>query len=234
MKRSLKPEIRARYAGSVLRSRQLTGKEDGVILHFSHNGGSMRPFLRDLDLLEIIPYGDNKIDVGDVIAFMRRANEKHIVHRVVGVDPRGINTRGDNNPHEDPWLLDPTDITGKVVAVWRGHRERRVAGGLPGRIQATLARAGRPLDRSIGHIFRPFYNFLVERGIVRRLLPSSLKPRVVSYRSDSGRQLRLQYRRRIIGEFNSRSGQWSIRRPYRLLVDENALPSERDIASGPL
>ncbi|MCP3858125.1 MAG: hypothetical protein GY704_00590, partial [Phycisphaeraceae bacterium] len=81
----------------------------------AHTGSSMNPCLCELDLLEVVPYGNRPVKVGDVILFMPPGGDQPIVHRVVDVAPEGILTRGDNSLHKDPWRLTPGDITGRVL-----------------------------------------------------------------------------------------------------------------------
>ena len=65
----------------------------------------MNPTLKAGDGLTIIPYGNRKILVGDVVVFSRPEGNHNVVHRVVAADSEGIRTRGDNNINIDPLFV---------------------------------------------------------------------------------------------------------------------------------
>jgi len=88
------------------------------------------PTLFEADLLEIEQ--SSRIRVGDVILFVSKENL--VVHRIVGIAPEGISTRGDNNNDDDPGLVAPEEIVGIVVSAWRGQLRRRIYGGRIGQI----------------------------------------------------------------------------------------------------
>ena len=68
------------------------------------------------------------------------------------------------------------------------------------------------------------YHGLAETGVFRRLLPSSLRPRLVTFEARHQKYLKLLMGRRVVGQYDTRQEQWHIRRPFRLFVDEAALP----------
>jgi hypothetical protein len=51
-----------------------------------------------------------------------------------------------------------------------------------------------------------------------------LRPRVIEFERDGAREMQLVLGRRIIGRRSAGKAGWTIRRPYRILVDEQALP----------
>lgn len=63
--------------------------------------GPFFPFLHSGDLLEVEHLGC-EISRGDVIYFRSPDNERMIVHRVVDITAAGVQTRGDNNPSDNP------------------------------------------------------------------------------------------------------------------------------------
>jgi signal peptidase I len=93
--------------------------DDGM-LHVVYTGPSMNPTLRQPDLLIVVPYADRPVRPGDVIYCRSPEDGREVVHRVVCVVPDGIRTRGDNNPIDDPYLLQVADVAGRVVAARRG------------------------------------------------------------------------------------------------------------------
>ncbi len=198
-------------------------RRPGAPLFFAHRGSSMNPTLHESDLLEIVPYGDRAAQVGDVIALAPPDADHLVVHRVVRVMPEGVCTRGDNNAGEDGWRLESERVIGRVVAAWRGRRRRRIFGGWAGRLWGYALRGRRILGRAALALLRPVYHGLARSGIVRRLVPG-FKFRVLVFRAGERRWLRLMLGRRIVGEYVPSWRKWRFRRPFRLLVDEAALP----------
>jgi hypothetical protein len=199
-------------------------RRPGTPLFFAHRGSSMNPTLHESDLLEIVPYGGRVAQVGDVIAVAPPGGDYLVVHRVVRVTAEGVCTRGDNNADEDGWCLGPERVIGQVVAAWRGRRRRQIFGGRAGRLWGYALRGPRILGRAALALLHPVYHALARMGIVRALMPASLRPRVVIFGTGERARLRLLLGRRIVGEYVSRWRRWHFRRPFRLLVDEAVLP----------
>jgi len=191
----------------------------------SYAGSSMYPTLDATDLLEIAPCAGRAVRPGDVILFASPEGGCAVVHRVVRVTPQGIRTRGDNAAHDDDWLLQPSEVRGRVVAAWRGRRRRMIAGGRPGWVLGRLLNARLWMDRNLSRPARSLYRALACRGILARRLPASWRPRPVVFRTPGHSQLRLLLGQRVAGHYDSRRQRWVIRPLYRLLVDEAALPS---------
>jgi hypothetical protein len=187
-------------------------------------GLSMQPTLMEPDLLEIHPYGERPVRRGDVVCYRRSESRPVIVHRVVRVTPQGIRTRGDNNPEEDSPFLQPADICGRVVAVWRRQRRWRVAAGWPGQVAGWKARVARLLRRLAGALLADLYRALSRSGVVYRLTPARLRPRVVCFLAPHGTFLKLLLGKWAVGQYDFRERRWRIRPPFRLFVNETALP----------
>jgi hypothetical protein len=200
------------------------GRETGDVLLFAHRGSSMNPTLHESDLLEIAPYGEQTVRVGDVIVVAPPDGEHLVVHRVVRVAPEGVCTRGDNNPGNDGWCLRRDQVIGRAVAARRGRKRRRIRGGGTGRAWARLLYWRRSCNRAASALLRPVYRGLARSEIVRRLAPPFLRPRLIVFRAGEGSRLRLLLGRRIVGQYEAGGGRWRIRRPFRLFVDERALP----------
>ncbi|UCG42940.1 MAG: SynChlorMet cassette protein ScmC [candidate division WOR-3 bacterium] len=195
-----------------------------------YTGTSMDPSLREPDLLEVKPYSAERVRPGDVVCFKPPGTDRTIVHRVVGVGPDGIRTRGDNKiATDDPWVLRQGDIIGRVVAAQREGRRRAVHGGWKGRRSLLVRRGtllGRGIRRLVGSLPHALYDFVAGLGPFDRLLPSNLRPRLVRFRCYAARRqmsLKLLMGRQTIGRYVGRCDEWRIRRPFRLFVDEQAL-----------
>ncbi len=193
----------------------------------AYAGSSMHPTLREPEMLEVVPYGDRPVHVGDVALFLPPDAQQPLVHRVVRVTPAGIATLGDNNAREDAFLLPPENIQGRVVAAWRGQRRRTIAGGLRGRLTGRALRWGLGLCRGAAPVLHPLYQALSRRGWVARWLPPAFRPRVVVFHVRGQDQCQLLLGRRVIGRYEELAQQWRIQRPFHLLVDGKALPSRQ-------
>lgn len=187
-------------------------------------GSSMNPTLKPGVRLDVGAYHGQKILKGDVIVFIPPGGDSKIVHRVTSVNSDGIRTRGDNRNHEDDWVLRRENILGRVVATQRNNRRRRIFGGPLGRLFAVTVRVIRAIDSPVSYLLRPAYNELAKVGIFTRLLPAQMRPRVISLNRVAGKELQLLMGRRVIGRLLPGMTRWHISRPYRLFVDEEALP----------
>ncbi len=121
-------DAKAIASGSARARFKLRHEGLGIVGHCAYAGSSMSPTLCEGDLLEIVPRGERPVRTGDVILFLPPGGDQPVVHRVVRLTSQGIRTRGDSGTADDPWLLQPADILGQVVAAWRGERRRKIRG----------------------------------------------------------------------------------------------------------
>jgi len=187
-------------------------------------GESMRPLFRPGDRILFVPCRVEELRRGDVIIFLPPGKQERVVHRVVSNGPEGILTKGDANPCRDTGLLRQDDIVGRAVSVERGDRVIPVWGGLAGRLLAALICAFRKSDHVASHVLNPCYRGLARSGLFRALLPTALRPRVVTFERDGAREMQLVLGSRIIGRRPAGALAWTIRRPFRIFVDERVLP----------
>lgn len=187
-------------------------------------GNSMRPLFRPGDLIVFVPCRVEDVRKGDVIIFIPPGQKERVVHRVISTGPEGVRTQGDANPCRDAGELRQEDIVGRAVAVERAGRVIPVWGGRAGRLIACCIRAVRRADHLASYLLAPCYRVLARCGIFRAILPSALRPRVVMFERDGAREMQLVLGRRVIGRRPADTGTWTIRRPFRIFVDEQALP----------
>ena len=99
---------------------------------FRARGGSMRPFIRSGEIIEIAPINTKKIKSGDII-FYRASPNKLVTHRVIKrITENGeivFITKGDHSPTFDEYVYSD-DVLGKVVAVKKRGRIIRFDKGL--------------------------------------------------------------------------------------------------------
>jgi len=195
-----------------------------MLRDINYTGPSMNPTLKAGDGLFVVPYGDRKLRIGDVVVFRDPEGKYNIAHRVVAVDSRGVRTRGDNSINMDPWILSPDDIFGRVVSAKRENRSVTIHGGALGRIFAPIIWTIKKVNLSVSRILHPIYRWLAESGIFikfNRILP---KIHALSFNRPEGREFQLLMGNRVIGRRPSGKDQWQIARPFRLFVDETSLP----------
>jgi hypothetical protein len=197
-------------------------------------GGSMRPTLRENDILEIEPPGPVAPGPGDVIFFGPPGVSGPIIHRIEGVSEGGFRTRGDANRRADPWIVNPDDIGGLVKAVWRGRRRLKIPGGRRGRMASRRVAAKKRVRRLISALLRPLFQGAALGGFLRRFQPGRFPLRVVSFESGGGRSLyRLMLGRRQVGHYDERRGRWLVRRPFMILAGTD-LPEGTTDGTDPL
>ncbi len=186
-------------------------------------GASMSPTLRESQLLHVRPYRTKRVRPGDVVCFKSPDGCVTIVHRVVAVGPDGIRTRGDNSRSDDPQVLSAAKIIGRVVAAQSGRRVRKIHGGRAGTMLLRWRGLGRGIARLAGPAPHTLYNIAIGLGPRDRLLPRRFRPRIVRFGAPQGQVLKLLVGRRTVGQYDYGRGQWSIRRPYRLFMNEHGL-----------
>ena len=200
-------------------SSEISGTEPCSVYFCAHFGTSMNPTLCELDLLEIEPYGNQPVRVGDVIFFVPPDWNRPAIHRVVRANSEGIRTRGDNNTLMDSWVVCPEDVLGRVVRATRGRRRRPIYGGRLGWLWAVGVGAFKILVRGCSF----FYHLLAQVGFFRRFFSLRNRMRIISINQTTEKELQLLLGHWLVGRCKP-GDRWWIRRPFRLFVDENSLP----------
>ena len=195
-----------------------------MLRDINYTGPSMNPTLKAGDGLFVVPYGDKKIRIGDVVVFRDPEGKYNIVHRVVAVDSRVVTTKGDNNINNDPWVLLPDDIIGHVVSAQRKSRIVTIRGGIWGRISAPAFWTIKQVNLSVSRILHPAYHMLAGSGIFIKFNSFLPKTRVLSFHRPGGTEYHLLMGNRVIGRCLPGKDHWQIARPFRLFVDEASLP----------
>lgn len=96
-------------------------------------GTSMEPTISDGSLILVRPVPAEAVKVGDVITFF--AHERLLTHRVIevygGAEPAFV-TRGDGNLRNDPRLVRPAQLRGRLVTAvpWVGLGYTRLGAGM--------------------------------------------------------------------------------------------------------
>lgn len=188
-------------------------------------GQSMYPLLRDLDILYIAPCRGEDLKRGDVIVFNSDdGRDVSVAHRIISVAGGRYRTRGDNNAFPDERLVPPESVIGRVTHAKRGGRTIEVRGGRAGEMLAGIV-AMRYRARTA--ILRPLvfpYHWLSRSGLFRKLIPRSMKRRIVNIQRPEGIESQLLLGDRIVGRRKAGNTRWSILPPFKLFIDEASLP----------
>ena len=83
---------------------------------------SMEPTL-DTHALVLCKMNTDEYEIGDIIVYEHEYEGSSIliIHRIIDQYEDGsFQTKGDNNPSEDPWTVNQEQIVGKMVGVWNG------------------------------------------------------------------------------------------------------------------
>ena len=172
-------------------------------LRFKAKGESMRPFIRDGDILEITPVNGEGIRLGDVI-FYRAEKGRTVAHRVIEriiEDGRLVFlTKGDSNTGEGEKVY-LEQVIGRVKAIERMGRKIRINEGLNRlmyifflEISPFLTKA-RPVG---GRLVRHIQGFKAYRNLAKRLIRGEIRYQWEPSQ-DSARYLLVRRRDKIIG-----------------------------------
>ena len=184
----------------------------------------MNPLLATPDVLHVRPYDGAEIRRGDVVVFPSPDGDCKVVHRVLSVDRDGVRTKGDNNRHVDPWIVNPADIIGRVEWIERGSRRIRICTGVMGTAQALVAKAVRLVGAGVSSLARPVYSGLSRNRVLKKWFAGWMATRIISIVRTEGEELQLLLGRRVIGRRPAGKHCWLIRRPFLLFVDGSSLP----------
>ncbi len=131
---SLAPPDFAELAAQILGS--------GHALRFQARGGSMHPFIRDGDVIEVEPVEASQIGLGDVI-FCRVPGDRLVAHRVIRVSGEdgqvALMTRGDSAARFDQ-IVYAEQVLGRVVAIERRGKRTKPDEGVYGLLSVLWAR----------------------------------------------------------------------------------------------
>jgi signal peptidase I len=132
----------------------------GMSVSFTAKGFSMAPFIKDGDVLTVVPLEGTSPVSGDVVAFFRPGTEKLTIHRVIGEEGDSYWMRGDNSLQADGFIP-KTSILGRVKRVERNGKKVYLGLGLERFLIAFLNRRGLiyPLLSPIRRVIRLLIHF---------------------------------------------------------------------------
>ncbi len=97
----------------------------GLPFRFRAGGQSMSPFIRDGDVISIVPIDQKGPRLGEVVAFCYPGPDQLAVHRVIRRQGTTCLLQGDNLPQRPDGLFPHEALLGKVVRIERDGRPVR-------------------------------------------------------------------------------------------------------------
>jgi hypothetical protein len=186
---------------------------------YAYRGGSMLGTFRPGDRIPVEPASLDEIRPGDVVAWRGVGSDgaaERIVHRVVGLRPGGLVTRGDHRLGNDPGLVTAETLLGRVTRVERGGRVRPVRGGGLGLARARLLHARLRARILAGRLARGPYGWLQRLGLVSRLW----RPRITRLRvaTDQGPLVKYLSAGQTVARWWPEQGRFECVRPYDMII----------------
>jgi len=135
-----------------------------AMVRFSAKGMSMWPFIKENDILTVVPCKDDSFGLGEVVAFLDTHHNNLTVHRIVGSSRSGYMLKGDCCSAPDG-IVARRDILGRLACAERKGKRVRLSLGRDSFIFAILSRMG---------VLRPLFLFLWQcRICVRKVQGAS-------------------------------------------------------------
>jgi hypothetical protein len=189
----------------------------------------MKPTLWESDLLEVVPYGMDPIQVGDVIVFQTMMEEEYTVHRAIAVEDMGIRARGDNNNSVDPFYIQPNQVLGKGQSFWRGKKSMKLLGGRSGLVWSYFIRALHKVDQRVSAKIHPLYRSLSVNNDLLGKISKDYQAQIQRFDSNGRVFYKVVIGDRVVGLYDSDMDIWRISRPFRLFVDDSKLEAIREL-----
>lgn len=130
----------------------------GKPFRFSARGYSMVPFIRDEDIITVMPLGQVKPGVGDIVAFIRPNKLNLVVHRVLARLETTVLVQGDNREGNLDEVIPYENLIGRVTRIERGGQNIRLGLGPERYMIAWLSRVRLlvPLSIRLALLLKPF------------------------------------------------------------------------------
>lgn len=189
---------------------------------YLHTGPSMRPLLKTGDIILIQPIEPKKLKAGDIITYSNHQKKVVISHRLIKINKNQFITAGDNNPKIDDKNPSAQDILGKVYFVNRDHKIKKIYGGWPCLVFFNFFFLRNRLLKIIQIISHPIYFFLASINLFKCQTIFQKDIQIVHYQKRTKR-FTLFFKRRLIGHYDASRNQWTLKRPYRLIISETYL-----------
>ncbi len=188
-------------------------------------GSSMNPTLKDLDIVEFVPYRDREMKRGDVVVIQPTdGEEQKVIHRIVTIKGQAIITQGDNNLERDREDLAPSNILGYVTSVRRRNQHLKIQQGMLGYIRFLWINSKKKLHSNLLRSLHYPYQWLYSSESVVRVFSRFLNYRTVVYDGSEKSEIQLFIGSLQIGRLRHGSNTWEIMPPFRFMINPSLLP----------
>lgn len=144
-------------------------------IKFKARGSSMRPFIKDGDIVEVQPIGNTSIKSGDVLLF-KSSPETICLHRVIKIKGNKFTIKGDASRRIDG-IVESQNIIGKLNSIERNGSPVQITGISVNRILNRLFAFSQlwhaianPLKKTTKFIIRPAHSFVLSISFIRKNL----------------------------------------------------------------
>lgn len=110
--------------------------QKGGSLRFCASGASMWPFIRNGDIITLMPSRKKNLENGDIVAFVSDNNNKLTIHRIIAKRDNSYLIKGDNTSSPDGWVQNEK-ILGVVAEIEHNGRIVSYIGIIKGLISYT-------------------------------------------------------------------------------------------------
>ena len=129
-------------SGEVLVELIQTILASGADFRFTVRGSSMLPFIKDGDTVTIAPVKREKPTIGKVVAYIEPANQRLVIHRLIGQRGPSCLIQGDNTRSNSFDVVDQAVILGCVTYLERNGQYVHLGLGLERYLIAWFSRLG--------------------------------------------------------------------------------------------
>lgn len=144
-------------------------------IKFKARGSSMRPFVKDGDVVEIQPKEAGKIKNGDIVLF-NNGSDALCLHRVIKIENGVLLIKGDASRNIDG-ATDPGKVIGKLISIERNGSKISISDAFFDRTFRKLFSFSwlwhafsNPLKIAVKFILRPIHNLFLNMPFVRKNL----------------------------------------------------------------
>ena len=194
---------------------------------YTYRGGSMLGTFRPGDRISFEPVSLANVQPGDVVAVRPASSAgaaRELVHRVVGLRPDGLVTRGDNNPGNDPTLVTADTLLGRVTRLERAGKLYPVRGGRWGLWRARLLHTRRAARHFLGRLGGGLYRRLCDSGRVARWWHPAVMQ--LHFTTRDGPLVKYLLRGRTVATWWPQERRFECPFPYGLIIHPPALAAD--------
>jgi signal peptidase I len=187
---------------------------------FIYNGESMKPLFKPGDILVVRDLISDKVRYGDVV-IIRRENRpmglaENVVHRVIGVGPEYLITKGDNNPNPDTQLVTTENLVGLVIEFERNGHIYKVKGGMLGLFYARIVHLNNLGLLFLKRIGWRFYHLVRQSGMITRFWQPVIHQ--IYFKTHAGTLIKYCFCNRTVAYWWPETKIFNVAKPFDLVI----------------